>query len=48
MCNKLIKIAEALDKYQKEITYYQTRIRNILENINKKTKETKTSAKPNQ
>jgi len=33
---KLIQIAQILDKYQQEITYYQTRIRNLLTEITKK------------
>lgn len=33
---KLIRIAKVLDKYQKEINYYQARIRNILKIIHKK------------
>lgn len=45
---KLVQIAQVLDKYQQEIIYYQTRIRTILQNLEKKPDAEKKSAKKHQ
>ena len=37
--DKIIQIAEVLDKHQKEIDYYQSRIRNTLNEITKRNQE---------
>ena len=39
--DKLVQIAQILDKYQKEIDYYQTRIRGILEVMRENAKKSK-------
>ena len=37
--DKIIQIAQVLDKHQKEIDYYQSRIRNTLNEITKRNNE---------